>query len=149
MQRDAEGVARRPGTSRHAETGAVTAGKQCTVLKRGEEVVPLKVRVVRENLVNRHPGREEFQKHLDRVPQPADRRLPMADLRISGDAVEASHDSRIPPEPIHEGQSQPGHPRSSAKGNGCVSGDPLTRPEESRGPWTWRSSSPRVDSSKM
>lgn len=112
----------------------MTAGKQRTVLKRGEEVVPLKVRVVRENLVNRHPRREKFQKHLDRVPQSADRRLPMTDQRIRGDAVEAAHSSRIPPEPLHEGQLQPGHLRSPGQSNGRASDDPLTRPKGSRGP---------------
>jgi hypothetical protein len=48
-----------------------------------------------QNLVTAHPGGEEFQNHLDGVAQPANGRLPVADVGINRDAVGHSVSSEL------------------------------------------------------
>jgi len=76
---------------------------QGTKLKRGKDVVALKVRIVGEDLVDRHAGGEQLQHAIDRVAQPSDRRLPVADGWVGCDAVEPGHALNMPPRHDAEG----------------------------------------------
>jgi len=49
----------RPGTSRRKKNGVV--GLPCRVFDRGQNIFPLQVRIVRENLVNTRSGSEQLQ----------------------------------------------------------------------------------------
>src|SRR4051794_41617505 len=52
----------------------------------GEQVIPLQVLVVGQDLVGRHPGTEQLEEHLDGVAEATDTRLAMADVRVDGDS---------------------------------------------------------------
>jgi hypothetical protein len=54
----------------------------------GENVLPLEVVIVLEDLLVGHTGAQQFQDDFDRVPQVADSRLAVADVRVDCDALE-------------------------------------------------------------
>jgi hypothetical protein len=70
-------------TSRRAEphnpAHRISSG---AVLERGIEIVQLKIDVVMEDFVVRHPRRKEIKNELDRVTQPAQDRLAMTNAGI-------------------------------------------------------------------
>jgi hypothetical protein len=56
-------------------------------LNRREQVVGLELRIVGNDLIDRHPRGEKLQEVLDRIPQAAHRWLPVADRGISRNAI--------------------------------------------------------------
>ena len=53
----------------------------------GEEIFPLKILIVGDDLVNRHAGTEQLKQTLNGVAKPADAGLAMADCRIDRDSL--------------------------------------------------------------
>lgn len=52
----------------------------------GEQILPLQIREFGQNLFKGIPAREVFEDGLDRVPETANHRLPVANLGVDGDA---------------------------------------------------------------
>ena len=53
-----------------------------------QEIVTFEIGMVLDNLVDAHPRCQQLQQALDRVAQPAHRRLAVADGRVGGDPVQ-------------------------------------------------------------
>jgi hypothetical protein len=86
------GVERRSETSRCAEPhNPADRGSSGAILERGIEIVELKIDIVIEDLVVRHPRRKEIKDELDRVTQAAHDRLAMTDAWIRNDSIEPRH----------------------------------------------------------
>lgn len=60
-------------------------------LEGGEQIVSLEVWIILENRLNAHAGSEELKKVLDRVAQPANDRLPVADALVRRYSLESRH----------------------------------------------------------
>jgi hypothetical protein len=99
-------AARRSGTSRRGQRDHAPSRRASTELKRSQDVVALQVRVVGEDLVDCHARGEQLQHALNRVAQPSDRRLPVADGWVGRDAVESGHALTIPPRRDAQGSAQ-------------------------------------------
>ena len=69
----------------------------------GQQVGLLEIFIVRQNLCVRHPAAQPLQHRLNRVSQPADTWLPMADFGVGSDPqkqVSLTHGEAIPHEPF-------------------------------------------------
>lgn len=53
-----------------------------------QNVLFFEIFIVREDLWNRHTRAQPLKNRFDRVTQPANAGLPVADLRVDGDAIE-------------------------------------------------------------
>lgn len=85
-------AARRSGTSRCGQRHHAAAPRRAsTELQRGKDVLALQVRVISEQLVDRHARRQQLEQILDGVAQPPDRRLPVADRGIRRNALKPGH----------------------------------------------------------
>ncbi len=76
-------VVRQRGTSRGVEREDPTLpGRECPELQSGQQVRPLKVGIVGDDVVDRHPGGEQFEQSFDRIPQSANDRLTMTNRQV-------------------------------------------------------------------
>jgi len=76
-------VVRRRGTSRGVEREDPTLpGRECPELQSGQQVRSLKVGIVGDDVLDRHPGGEQFEQRFDRIPQSANNRLTMTNRRV-------------------------------------------------------------------
>ena len=63
-------------------------------------VVTLEVRVVGDHILDRHAGGQQLEEVLDRVAQPPDGRLAVADRGVGRDPVEPRHRKEAYPSPV-------------------------------------------------
>jgi hypothetical protein len=61
------------------------------VLEGSQNVIPLEIGIVGQDLIDRHAPGQELQDVGYRVPQPANHRLAVTDLRVRSDSVETGH----------------------------------------------------------
>jgi hypothetical protein len=90
-------AARRRGNSPGEGHHAPHPRRQRPELKCCEQIVSFKVRIVAEDLLDRHARGQQVEESLDRVAQSTDRRLAMTDRWVGGDAIESRHRSQAYP----------------------------------------------------
>lgn len=85
-RRDRAADARPPGTSCQDEMLALQLERALSELKAGKQILAFQVGKLRQDIFKGIAGGQVFEDGLDRIPEPADAGLAVANLGVDGDA---------------------------------------------------------------
>ena len=78
-------------------THPAAAGRECPELQGGQQIVALEVGIILQYVIDRHARRQQLQQAFHRIPQPAHRRLTVADRWVRRDPRQSGHEPTVPP----------------------------------------------------